>query len=394
MKKNRPKLLIVTPEFPPEQWGGLARTVLKVVSHAVDLGLDAHVARLTVESGKTPLLDENLETIFFSGIKTHNIIVGKEKFHGRETELWDCPHNLSLQMMFQSLESLEETENYDLFQSFFLYPVGYVTGLLAKKRNKPLISCIVGNDVNKYFFSPEKVAVCKSGLDNSDFVVGLSTDLIQLANALSPIRERSCVIYNSVEIPEDSWVPRPQPDGPVKIGCAGIFKYAKGLPYLFKAMANLSKKWDIVLDLRGLLRDSEKEIFYKTLSENLIEQKVALCEPLPHEAISEWLRTLDIFVLPSVTEGCPNILMEALATGVPTVASQVGAVPDLICNGVSGLLVPPGDSAALAQAIEQFLSNNALAVRLGAAAREKMRKFSREKERDDWRKVYRRFMEI
>lgn len=393
MKKNRPKLLIVTPEFPPEQWGGLARTVLKVASHALDIGLDAHVARLTVQPGKTPLLDENMATIFFSGIKIHNIIVGKENFHDRETELWDCPHNLSLQMMFQSLESLQETENFDLFQSFFLYPIGYVTGLLGKKQNKPVISCIVGNDVNKYLFSPEKVAVCKSGLDNSDFVVGLSSDLIHLADALSPIRERSCVIYNSVEIPEVSWVSRPQSDGSVKIGCAGIFKYAKGLPYLFKAIANLSKKWDIVLDLRGLLRDSEKEIFYKTLSENLIEQRVTLFEPLPHEAISEWLRTLDIFVLPSVTEGCPNILMEALAAGVPTVASQVGAVPDLISNGVSGLLVPSGDSAALADAIEQFLSNNALAVRLGAAGRERMRKFSREKERDDWRKVYRRFME-
>ncbi len=394
MKNYPPKLLIVTPEFPPEQWGGLAQTVFRVAVHSLNMGFATHVARLTVEPDKIVLLDENVKVNVFKGVKIFDIIVGKQKYNEARRDIWDCPHNLSLQMMFQSLEVLQKKENYDIYQSFFLYPVGYVTGLLAAKYHKPMISCVVGNDVNKYFFSPEKVAVCKSALENSDFVVGLSRDLIELANALSPISKKSCLIYNSVEVPEQSWERKPEPTGNVKIGCAGIFKYAKGLPYILKALAILSKSWNVNLELRGLLRHSEKEVFTEILARTKTEQRVVLLEPVPHEAISEWLLTLDIFVLPSVTEGCPNILMEALAVGVPTIATDVGAVSDLIEHGVSGLLVPPGNSAALAEAIERLLKNFKLACSLSESARERMREFSAQKEGDDWEQVYRRFVDI
>ncbi len=394
MQNYHPKLLIVTPEFPPEQWGGLARTVSKVAVHSLNMGFETHVACLTVGSDKVVLLDENVKASVFNGIKIFNIMVGKENYHETRRDIWDCLHNLSLQMMFQSLEFLEKKEKYDIYQSFFLYPVGYVTGLLAAKYDKPMISCVVGNDVNKYFFSPEKVAVCKSALENSDFVVALSQDLIELANALSPVRQKSCLIYNSVEVPEQPWAKKLKPTRNIKIGCAGIFKYAKGLPYLLKALAILSKSWNVDLELRGLLRDSEKEVFTEILARTQTEQKVTLFEPVPHESIFEWLRTLDIFVLPSVTEGCPNILMEALAVGVPTVATDVGAVSDLIEDGVSGLLVPAGNSTALANAIEQLLKNFNLACSLSGSARERMRGFSAQKEQDDWEKVYRRFFDI
>jgi glycosyltransferase involved in cell wall biosynthesis len=394
MKDNHPKLLIVTPEFPPEQWGGLARTVLKVAMHAMNLGIDTQVARLTVEPEKVILLDENRTTTTFEGIVTHNIIVGKDNIDPDQRDIWECPHNLSLQMMFQSLESLEATNKYDIFQSFFLYPVGYITGLLARKVKKPMVSCIVGNDVNRYFFSPEKVSVCKSGLDNSDFVVGLSKSLVDLADALSPISGKSRVIYNSVTIPDESWEPRPEPPSRIRIGCAGIFKYAKGLPYLFKAVAELSKKWNLHLALRGIIRHSEKDVFQEILTRTNIRRLVTMLEPAPHEEISGWLRSLDLFVLPSVTEGCPNIVMEAMAAGVPTIATEVGAVPDLIEDGVSGLLCPPGNSTALASQIERILENPDLANKLSKAGREKMKLFSAEREREEWRQVYRKFVEL
>ena len=248
--------------------------------------------------------------------------------------------------------------------------------------------------MNRYFFSPEKVAVCRSGLENSDCVVGLSQDLINLANALSPILDRSCVIYNSVEIPAKSWSLKPTPKDCLKIGCGGIFKYAKGLPYMFKAVASLSEKWNVKFELRGILRDSEKRAFDEILNKTQIHQRVTLLDPAPHHAITEWLSSLDVFVLPSVTEGCPNILMEALAAGVPCVATSVGAMPELIDDGISGLLVPPGNASALAKAVERILSDDALAKRLGEFGRQKMKAFSLLQERNDWEKVYKRFVKI
>jgi glycosyltransferase involved in cell wall biosynthesis len=81
------------------------------------------------------------------------------------------------------------------------------------------------------------------------------------------------------------------------------------------------------------------------------------------------LRQCDVFVLPSLSEACSNVLMEALATGLPVVATRVGGNPALVEDDRTGLLVPPGNPAALAEAIVKLLATPALATRLAAAAR-------------------------
>jgi glycosyltransferase involved in cell wall biosynthesis len=117
-----------------------------------------------------------------------------------------------------------------------------------------------------------------------------------------------------------------------------------------------------------------------------------LLEPLPHDKIPEWLRTLDVFVLPSLTEGCPNILMEAMASGVPSIATRTGAIEDLMEDRVSGLVVPWGDSHALAAALRELMDNPSLAAEFGAAARSRMKEFSPAKEREAWESVYRELL--
>src|SRR5204863_8286677 len=82
------------------------------------------------------------------------------------------------------------------------------------------------------------------------------------------------------------------------------------------------------------------------------------------------LRAMDIFVLPSRSEACSNVLVEAMASGLPLVATRVGGNPALVDDEVTGLLVPPGDPAALAKAIIRLVEDPVLADRLGRAARE------------------------
>ncbi|MBI4965924.1 MAG: glycosyltransferase [Desulfomonile tiedjei] len=391
-EKPGKKICIATPEFPPEQWGGLARTVERVARHAADMGLDVHVAHLVVDSTGPVLLDENRETRTVGGITVHRIRVGKETMTDSPRELWDCPHNMTLQMMYQSLEMLHRDEGFDLFHSFFLYPVGFVAGMLAARMHVASIVTVVGNDIKKYIFSPEKVAVCRSGLENADIVVALSRDLVEMAHALTPMEGKARVIYNSVEIPGESWSRTRNADDSFRIGCAGIFKYAKGLPYLFKAVAQLGSVEGLRLELRGQLRDSERAVFEHMRDSTGLGTLCHLLEPLAHERIPEWLRTLDVFVLPSLTEGCPNILMEAMASGVPSIATRTGAVEDLMQDRVSGLLVPWGDSQALAAALREIMDNPRLAQELGSAGRTRMKEFSPSREREAWEKVYRELL--
>jgi glycosyltransferase involved in cell wall biosynthesis len=87
------------------------------------------------------------------------------------------------------------------------------------------------------------------------------------------------------------------------------------------------------------------------------------------EDVSELLTQADIFVLPSRSEAFPNSAIEAMAAGLPVVASAVGGLLDLVDHGRTGLLVDPGSPAQLAHALRQLLTDRRLAARLGEAAR-------------------------
>jgi glycosyltransferase involved in cell wall biosynthesis len=84
------------------------------------------------------------------------------------------------------------------------------------------------------------------------------------------------------------------------------------------------------------------------------------------------IERLDVLVVSSLSEGAPLVVLEAMQAGVPVVASAVGGVPDQIDHGVDGLLVPPGDDAALAAAVEGLLADPARARRLGEAGRDRV----------------------
>jgi glycosyltransferase involved in cell wall biosynthesis len=91
--------------------------------------------------------------------------------------------------------------------------------------------------------------------------------------------------------------------------------------------------------------------------------------------VADILPALDVFVLSSRYEGLPVSLLEAMASGVPPVATAVGGVPEVVTDGRDGLLVPAGQPAALATAIGRLLDDVDLRSRLGAAARERARDF-------------------
>jgi glycosyltransferase involved in cell wall biosynthesis len=84
------------------------------------------------------------------------------------------------------------------------------------------------------------------------------------------------------------------------------------------------------------------------------------------------LPAFDLFIQPSLHEGLPNTVLEAMAAGLPVVATDVGGTPEVVVDGVTGLLVPPRDSSALAEAVAMLLSDQNLRHDMGQAGRERV----------------------
>ena len=98
---------------------------------------------------------------------------------------------------------------------------------------------------------------------------------------------------------------------------------------------------------------------------------MTLVGQLPSEEVAARLAGSDVFCLPSLTEGIPVSIMEAMACGVPVIATAVGGVPELV-DQQTGMLIPAGRADRLADAIERLTTDEALRSRLVAAARERI----------------------
>jgi len=154
------------------------------------------------------------------------------------------------------------------------------------------------------------------------------------------------------------------------IGAAGRFSPEKGFSVLIEAAAVFVEHRPdagVVLFGDGPLRgELERSISARGLAGKFILAGF-------RKDLHEFLPNLDVNVMSSFTEGLPVILLEASAAGVPTVATAVGGIPEVIEHGQSGYLVPPGDPMALAQRIVELLANDSKRQSIGRAACERAR---------------------
>jgi glycosyltransferase involved in cell wall biosynthesis len=123
---------------------------------------------------------------------------------------------------------------------------------------------------------------------------------------------------------------------------------------LIRAMARLEGQWP-QLHLRVLGGGPELSRLRRLVQELGLEPRVTLEGPVPDATIREAFREAQIFVLPSKQEGFGIVFLEAMAAGLPVIAARAGATPEVVRDGETGILVPPGDPDALAQAIQHLL---------------------------------------
>jgi glycosyltransferase involved in cell wall biosynthesis len=158
--------------------------------------------------------------------------------------------------------------------------------------------------------------------------------------------------------------------GPAVIGAICALRPEKNLETLLEAFARIDRSFDTRLLIVG---SGPSLPGLQDLARKLELGSRCTFEPATRDVPAR-LRSIDIFVLPSLSEASSNALMEAMACGCCVVASQVGGNRELVRDRECGLLFPPGDSAALASCLELLLSDVDLRARLDSAGAERMRK--------------------
>jgi glycosyltransferase involved in cell wall biosynthesis len=179
------------------------------------------------------------------------------------------------------------------------------------------------------------------------------------------------------------------PNGPVVLTLCRISK-EKGLEYLIEATRQIVKRMP---NVRVIIKGSTQDPKYKQKLATLVQKykldrNIGFSEFSPYSEVPKFLAASDVFVLPSISEGLGLVIMEAMASGVPVVASRVGGVPDILTDGFNGLMVDPAKPALLADALLRLLEDPELRRRLIEKGFETVRRM----EENEIEKLLNRFM--
>ncbi len=227
------------------------------------------------------------------------------------------------------------------------------------------------------------VAAVASRLDRwtgrwADALIALSEDVKARLLSEGFPASRIALIPNSVDLEGlQEFERHPQmkqrllnlPESAAVVGTLAVFKEQKGYPYLIEAAGQIRRTRQDVYFLIVGSGPKAAEI-HRRIDERGLEGAF-VCVGQQAD-VRPYLAAMDVFVLPSLWEGMPRALMEAMAAGIPAVGTNVSGIRDLIEDGVTGLLVPAGDAGRLAAAIMTMLADPGKARAFADAARRRI----------------------
>lgn len=152
----------------------------------------------------------------------------------------------------------------------------------------------------------------------------------------------------------------------------GRLAAAKGLPILLRSLSTLKQAYPTI-QLTVVGDGSDRELLTSQVEKLGLREQVDFVGYQSPESVRAYLQRSDVFVMSSFAEGVPVVLMEAMMSGLPVVATQIAGVSELVEDGVNGFLVPPSDVDALRNRIHTLLSDAALRERLGQQGQQKVR---------------------
>jgi len=253
---------------------------------------------------------------------------------------------------------------YDLIDAHFAFPEGIAGGLLEKALGVPFAVTLRGSELlhAKY---PKRKRLMARALCEASAVIALSDELKQFALSMGASAERVKLIPNGLESRIFYLRDRAQSRGKHGIPAeakivlsAGSLIELKGHHRAAKAVASLRDR-GINVDLLiagGAGRAAVYEGEIRAQAADLgLKEHIRFLGEVSQTELAELMSAADVLCLASSREGWPNVVLEAMACGLPVVATRVGAVADMIPSPDYGLVVPPGDAAELARSLGEAL---------------------------------------
>jgi glycosyltransferase involved in cell wall biosynthesis len=262
-----------------------------------------------------------------------------------------------------------------------VYMPSYLAGMVAKKYKKPFILTQHNTfiDYRSWLNILEHLndlTIGKAVLKNADRVITVSKKTMEYVRKLGADKSKTSVIYNGVDI--DTFHPANKSESRKKLGLPKNRKiilsvrrlvYKNGLDTLIESVPLVARNHpDALFVVAG--KGPSKKLIEDRIKELGIEDDIKLTGFVPDNLLPVYYDAANYFVLPSASgEGLPLVLLEAMACGLPVIATTVGGTPEIIKHMKNGVLVPPRNPEAMARAISKLLSEERLGPAIGEEAR-------------------------
>jgi teichuronic acid biosynthesis glycosyltransferase TuaC len=275
------------------------------------------------------------------------------------------------------LRRLKREGRLDVIDAHFAYPDGYAAGLLGRWLGVPVTITMRGTEA-RHVRDPRLAGKVKLALQRAQRVFAVSASLGQLAEALGIAPDHVRVVGNGVDLHKFSPMPRAEArlalqlpaEVPVLV-TVGALVERKGFHRVIEVLPALRRRFQglTYLVVGGSSPEGDMSASLKQQVQALdLGDTVRFVGPLSPERLRVPLSAANVFVLASRNEGWANVMLEAMACGLPVVATDVGGNAEVVCESTLGTIVPFGDAAALESAIAEALASqwNVAAIRLYA----------------------------
>ncbi|MEM9742745.1 MAG: glycosyltransferase [Pseudomonadota bacterium] len=248
----------------------------------------------------------------------------------------------------------------DVVYGSYLFPDGFAAASLAKRFNRPLVLGLHGSDVNVHLQYPSRRKRLLKTLSYANRTISVSAALKGHLTNAGADPDRIVPIYNGID--RSRFYPKNKDEARQHLGLGseplalfvGNLLRSKGVFDFLRALADLDQ-----LPLQGYIvgTGGDSSELDASIAQSKVRSRVHRVGPKPHSALPDWFAAADVICLPSYREGVPNVLLEAMASGRPVVATRVGGIPEIVTPDC-GILVDAGDTHSLSHALREAMQTD------------------------------------